>query len=142
MKVALISCGKAKREGSWPAKDLYTSSRFRKCIKLAERDFDAYFILSALHGLVRPETKIENYNVTMKDLSKEDALNWAWKVTGEINKQVPKSAELHLFAGKAYFNGLGQGLEAYSLHYPLLGMKPGFVLQYLNDQLYKNSALC
>ena len=135
MKVALISCGKKKANKACQAKDLYISPRFKKAVELAKKAYDAYFILSALHGLVPPDVVLEPYNLTLNDFNRDDATNWAWRVTGQINEQVPGGAQLHFLCGKAYFAGLGRGLEAYSLHYPLKGMKPGFVLQWLNKQL-------
>lgn len=71
MKVALVGCGKSKLEHEAPARDLYTGSLFRAARGWAERNADAWFILSAKHGLVHPDTVIAPYDVTLPDLPKE-----------------------------------------------------------------------
>src|SRR5690606_13413659 len=52
--IALVSCVSSKEPHAAPARDLYTSALFRKARAYAERNADAWYILSAKYGLVDP----------------------------------------------------------------------------------------
>ena len=54
MRVALVSCVKSRRPEPAPARDLHTSPLFRAMRRYAESHADAWYILSAKHGLVEP----------------------------------------------------------------------------------------
>jgi hypothetical protein len=66
-RVLLVSCGKAKVEQPSAARDLYTSPRFRKARAYAEANEDAWFILSAEHGLVAPDEWLGPYERYLPD---------------------------------------------------------------------------
>jgi hypothetical protein len=51
-RVALVSCVKAKRTSAAPASDLYTSQLFRALRGYAIGHADAWYVLSAEHGLL------------------------------------------------------------------------------------------
>ena len=55
-----------------PAKELYTGQLFQASRRWAERHADAYFIASAKHLVIEPDTVIEPYDLAMTDLSAED----------------------------------------------------------------------
>ncbi len=70
----VISCGKAKvwdrdpDRRSVPARDAYTGSLFRLCRRYAESQApEAWVILSAKYGLLRPNELIDDYDVTITD---------------------------------------------------------------------------
>src|SRR3546814_2674569 len=48
-----------------PARDLYASPWFQKARAYVERQGGAWFILSAKHGLIAPETVIARYDETL-----------------------------------------------------------------------------
>ena len=52
--IALVGCGRAKRDVPAPASDLYTSRGFRLRAAYAEQEADQWFVLSAEYGLVGP----------------------------------------------------------------------------------------
>ena len=52
--IALVACVKTKAETPRPARDLYVSDLFRKASAYAEKTADAWYILSAKYGHVRP----------------------------------------------------------------------------------------
>ena len=57
-KIALVACVSRKTPGPLPAQDLYVSDWFRKASAYARRVADEWYILSAKHGLVSPDTVI------------------------------------------------------------------------------------
>ena len=75
--VALVSCVKQKRSSPCAGQDMYTSPLFRKARAYAESVADAWFILSAKYGLLRPATCIEPYEQTLKEASASQRRAWA-----------------------------------------------------------------
>ena len=84
----VISCGKAKiwdrhtNRKSVPARDAYTGSLFRLCRRYAESQApEAWVILSAKYGLLRPDELIDDYDVTITDLDaiSVDTLSNQWR---------------------------------------------------------------
>lgn len=55
-----------------PARELYTGQLFQVSRRWAEQNADAYFIASAKHLLIEPDTEIEPYEQKLTDLSAED----------------------------------------------------------------------
>jgi hypothetical protein len=63
MRVTLIQCTDSKHDEPSKAKNLYTeSSYFRAMRSWAKARGNGWYILSAKHGLLPPERKIEPYN--------------------------------------------------------------------------------
>lgn len=64
--IVVIPCCGPKLSYPAPARDIYTGTMFRKALALADRcDADLY-IFSAKYGLLRPDTVIAPYNLTME----------------------------------------------------------------------------
>src|SRR3546814_2942975 len=63
--VFLVACVAAKLDRPAPARDLYASPWFQKARAYVERQGGAWFILSAKHGLIAPETVIARYDETL-----------------------------------------------------------------------------
>ena len=59
--IAVISCGARKAKTPQPAKDLYIGAYFKKARGAAEALGCPWVIMSALHGLVRPDTVLDPY---------------------------------------------------------------------------------
>jgi hypothetical protein len=66
-RVALVSCVKSKRSAPTPACDLYTSPLFRHLRGYAEANADTWYILSAGHGLLRPDQVVAPYERTLNN---------------------------------------------------------------------------
>jgi len=66
--VALVGCGKAKRDFRSKARNLYTSNYAKKKRDFAEVAADDWLILSAKYGLVDPDRRIPPYDVTATDV--------------------------------------------------------------------------
>jgi len=67
--VYLVSCVSKKKQVSLPAKDLYDSDWFRKARAYVEAEVGCWFVLSAKYHLLDPETIIEPYEKTLKNMS-------------------------------------------------------------------------
>ena len=68
--IVLVSCAAQKQETPMRAADLYTSPLFRRAREYAEAHGGAWFILSALHGLLDPERTTAPYEFTLKECSR------------------------------------------------------------------------
>ena len=75
-RIGLVSCGKRKQSTSAPARDLYTSALFRESRAWAEVNCDAWYILSAQHGLLNPATHTAPYERTLNTLTALERLRW------------------------------------------------------------------
>lgn len=74
--VVLIGCGAAKRkEGAWPAVDLYVGSLYRAHLRiLRAAGLEPTHVLSALHGAIRAREVIRRYECRLGDAPPERAL--------------------------------------------------------------------
>ncbi len=62
VRIALVSCSAQKLDRKAPARDLYCSPLFKLARRYAELTCDAWFILSAKHGVVDPARILEPYD--------------------------------------------------------------------------------
>ena len=76
MTLHLIACCSAKLAHAAPARDLYTSDLFRKSVAYVEARGEPWAVLSALHGVVAPDTMLEPYNVTLLSMTREQRAVW------------------------------------------------------------------
>lgn len=111
----LVGCVKRKRCFAAPAKELYKSNLWNYRRAYAERAGCAWYILSAKHGLLAPETVIEPYDLALSWLAAPERREWSRQVLADLAVAVPtlrgRIVEIH--AGKDYAeNGLTDGLEA------------------------------
>jgi hypothetical protein len=74
--VALIACSKMKVEDQVAAEDLYSSPLFRMSRSYAERNAHRWFILSAKHGLLHPETITSPYDTTLNGMALAGRREW------------------------------------------------------------------
>lgn len=122
--VVLIGCSATKLERAAPARDLYTGRVFRESVKYAEAIGARWFVLSALHGVVAPETVIEPYDVTLTKLSKGERLSWAGMVAEQLDA-LGAPSRITVLAGAEYV----AGCERYGRHRtfdaPLAGLGNG-----------------
>jgi hypothetical protein len=63
--VGLVGCASQKLQRPAPARELYVSPLFKKASAYAEATCDRWYVLSALHGLVHPDTVLEPYDVRL-----------------------------------------------------------------------------
>lgn len=128
-RILLVSCGKAKLSKPAAAKDLYGSPRFRKARAYAEQVGDAWFILSAEHGLVAPDEWLAPYERYLPDTPREYRRAWGeWVVArlalleGRLDRSV---VEMH--AAEAYVQPIASSLERLGarIERPLQGVTAG-----------------
>jgi len=98
----LVSCVAAKLAQAAPAGELYRSAWFRKARGFALRSGGSWFILSALHGLVHPDTVIAPYDRTLNTMSAPEREAWARRVLAQIAEAIPPDEPIALLAGARY----------------------------------------
>jgi len=131
--VALVSCAKAKRTSAAPAGDLYTSQLFRGLRAYAVAHADAWYVLSAEHGLLRPDQVVAPYERTLNTMPKRDRVAWAERVQRQLLDALPPGAEVILLAGTRYREALVPFLRSrgFAVTVPLEGLGIGRQLQKL-----------
>jgi len=134
LKIGIISCVSKKLEGSHQAKDMYRSSWFLKAKNYVETNFKHWFILSAKHGLLSPDTVIESYNIFLKETNRDYKYTWGNRVTTQILAGVPNGSELHLLAGSCYRKPIEALSDKYTIVVPMRGMGIGEQLQWLKNK--------
>lgn len=114
MKIGLVGCVKTKRATGAPARDLYTSTLFTGRRRYVEESSDRWFVLSALHGLVRDDEWLEPYDETLNDQSAESKRRWAEKVLADLDALGLdfRATTFEIHAGNEYRSfGLVDGLR-------------------------------
>ena len=105
-RIVLIQCTKTKREERAAARDLYDESAyFRDYRDYAETFGDEWYILSAKHGLLHPETEIAPYDE--RGLSEGQAVEIAESLAGRVGP----NTTIELLAGMDYTDPLVPELE-------------------------------
>src|SRR5690606_27078850 len=85
--LVLIGCVKTKREGRYPAKDLFISPLFIGRRARAEALGAPWFILSAKFGLLAPEHEVETYDVSLNNASTAERRTWSARVLDKLQEQ-------------------------------------------------------
>ena len=104
MNLILIGCVKSKHNHTSAAKELYKSPLWRCRRAYAERSGYPWFILSAKHGLLAPETEIRPYDVALSDLSASKCRAWSQCVLDALKTELTslKGTVIDIHAGKRY----------------------------------------
>lgn len=114
-RIGLVGCVKSKLDHAATAADLYVSPLFRGRRAHVESTCDRWFILSALHGLVRPDAILEPYDVALKSASRQERRVWAANVLSQLDAELGSCSghtfEVHAGANYADY-GLVTGLRA------------------------------
>jgi hypothetical protein len=139
VRVALVSCVKAKRTSAAPAGDLYTSQLFRALRAYAVTHADAWYVLSAEHGLLRPDQVVAPYQRTLKAMPKRERIAWATGVQQQLLAVLPTGAEVILLAGVRYREGLVPFLRThgFAVTVPLERLGIGKQLQKLKQSVVR-----
>lgn len=135
-RVGLVACAAAKLELPAPARALYVSQLFRKASALAEATCDRWYILSAKHGLVHPDTVVAPYDVRLGRNPRTPANQaWADMVRGQLATELAgvPSVVLVALAGESYRAALHPGQWPYEI--PMAGLGIGQQLGYLTTAL-------
>lgn len=84
--IALIGCVKTKLDHPAAARDLYVSPLFTRRRAYAERHARRYYILSAEHGLVPPETLLAPYDTALAEQSNDYQRAWGQWVAAKLKR--------------------------------------------------------
>lgn len=137
--LTLVSCCGPKIDCIAPARELYRSTMFQKSARWAERNGDNWLVLSARHGLVRPEEMLEPYDQTLKAMTKAQRDAWASHVASQLRAWAAgrnvTSLHVTLLAGPAYATWIPLALDLARVVQPLEGMPIGYRLKWLTEQL-------
>lgn len=136
MHLVLVACVSMKRADPdpCPAQDLYCSPWFKAARAVAERDGDAWAILSAKHGLVDPHTLIAPYNQTLAALHPILRTQWHTRVWEALAPRVTREDTVTILAGLSYSEVIAWHLRCAGvvIHRPLYGLGLGQQLRLLN----------
>lgn len=152
-RVALVGCGKAKLDHEAPARELYTSNLFRLSVAWAERHCDAWYVVSALHGLVEPDELLRPYDFSLADMRVGELEAWTRRVLMRLSDR-ERAADVVLLAGGRY--GALAGHLRWSMHpavdfcrgtvasveEPLTGLGIGQRLGWLKRQVSEQAVGC
>ncbi|HET6311145.1 MAG TPA: hypothetical protein VFH00_09110 [Candidatus Nitrosotalea sp.] len=103
-RIGLVGCVKSKLDKPISARDLYTSPLFRGRRKYVERTCDRWFVLSAKHGLVDPDTVLEPYDQTLKNSGRAERRRWGAEVLYALKLELGafSSTVFEIHAGDDY----------------------------------------
>jgi hypothetical protein len=135
--VALVSCVKKKAPGPRAARDLYVSPLFRGMRAYAETHAEQWYILSAEHGLLRPDVIVAPYERTLLHMRAPERREWAGRVIRSLEPLIGANDEVIVLAGARYREHLLPWLEQRHIHFsiPLAGLRLGQQLQWLRRQV-------
>ena len=139
--IYLVACVSRKGAKPAPAELLYLSDWFAKASQFARIHGDRWFILSAKHGLLAPDTVIAPYDKTLaKGMTRAEREAWAQGVYHEIVDCTSTDDKLVFLAGQKYREHLIPRLQAqgYTVDVPMEGLGIGEQLAWLKAKL--NSA--
>jgi len=129
--IGLVSCGKTKLPYAAPARDLYTGQLFRAARAYVEARGWQWWILSAKHGLLHPETIITPYDVTLTTMKHEQRRAWAERVLKQIAREVPPDARVVILAGIRYHEFLSPLRQSHIVEVPVIGLGLGRQIAWL-----------
>ncbi|MBA4189527.1 MAG: hypothetical protein C0467_16185 [Planctomycetaceae bacterium] len=135
-RIVLVSCVKTKQKCPAPARELYTSPLFKGMRQYAERVGDAWYVLSAQYGVLRPDELVAPYERTLKAMPKKERIEWGQQVQLKLLELLPPDSEVIILAGEAYRENIVGFLEehGFTVSVPMFGLKFGPQLRWLKDQ--------
>lgn len=146
-RLCIIPCGAKKiwdtaaaPSGPCPAKRAYISPFHRKCQAYADRFFDHWAILSAKHGFLLPDDRLdENYNVAFG--SGHPAIISLHELKRQVSeKRLDRFEEVVVLGGKKFTGIVPEVFPGETrIYFPLVGSRGiGDMLQKLNRALERN----
>jgi hypothetical protein len=129
----LVACVSKKRAEPCPARELYCSAWFRAARRYVEATKNPWFILSARHGLVRPDARIAPYEASLTGLIAPQRWQWTENVVADIMLAVRAGDRVDILAGERYREFLVPALSARRINVavPLKGLGIGQQLRWL-----------
>ena len=138
-RIVLLSCTKAKLDKPSPAQELYSPSpMFQKTKAYGESlKPDKTFILSAKHHLTPMDKQLEPYDLTLKNMKKDEKEQWGETVISQMNDRgiKPESDTFIFLAGSEYIKPLKDHIPEENIENPMQGKRMGERLSWLNKQV-------
>ncbi|GAB3171877.1 hypothetical protein GCM10027259_07710 [Micromonospora palomenae] len=136
--IALIGCVKTKLDHPAPARDLYVSPLFIRRRAYVERQARRYYILSAEHGLVLPETVLAPYDTALAEQSKDYRRAWGQWVAAKLMRAEGQVRDrvIEIHAGDEYAQAIAPLLTeaGAAVRRPLAGLPFGEQLAWYGRQ--------
>lgn len=130
----LVSCVSSKLDRPAPARDLYVSDLFKKVRAYVEKAGQQWFVLSADHGLVHPDTVLAPYEKTLNRMPIAERRAWATRVLTALEPQLPDTDRVVFMAGERYREFLMEPLRLrVQVEVPMAGLTIGRQLQWLSQ---------
>lgn len=139
----LVGCGGAKLSHPAPARDLYTSTLFRKSRAWAETNGERWYIASAKHGLVRPDWEIAPYDIRLGTGRGAPAIHdWTRTLVADLMAELGalmllrQPVTVAILAGRTYVEPIRLYLKGsrITVHDPLQGLGIGQRLAWLSRE--------
>jgi len=138
-RIVLLSYTKAKLDKPAPAQELYSPSpMFQKTKAYGESlKPDKTFILSAKHHLTPMDKQLEPYDLTLKNMKKDEKEQWGETVISQMNDRgiKPESDTFIFLAGSEYIKPLKDHIPEENIENPMQGKRMGERLSWLNKQV-------
>jgi len=136
-RVFLVACVSRKKTTPAPARDLYQSPWFLKAKSYVEAQGVPWFILSAKHGLVEPDTELEPYNQTLSTAGVEVRRQWTAGVLEDLKTRLDGPHTIFFLAGRKYRQFLQESLLAmgHDVQVPMNSMGIGHQLAWLTKEV-------
>ena len=158
IRIGLVSCSSMKLPHAAPVRELYCSPLFKAATRYSITHCDWTYVLSAMHGIVTLDQRLEPYNVSLcggraghKRLPKADRVEWGYRVVGQLETLHPERGALVMLAGREYIDPILRALltqeyaedskaietrapqwpHRWSMEQPLAGMQIGQRLSFL-----------
>lgn len=135
--VILVACGRKKKLRESEAQYLYVSPFFRKSRDYAISSGHPWYILSAKHGLLFPDSIVHPYDLSLKCFNEAQRKTWTKSVLKSLSRIVKQGDTVTFLAGLAYRRNLVPALQerGYSIYTPLANMSIGKQMKWLGDKV-------
>lgn len=134
--LVLVSCVSQKLTRPAPAQLLYRSEWFLKVRKVVESQKADWLILSALHGVIAPDTEIAPYEKTLNTAGVIERRAWAENTLRQLGPHLIGRRRVVIFAGQRYREFLVPALhdDGYEVDVPMANLRIGEQLAWLTSR--------
>lgn len=134
LMIVIAQCTDKKRSGEHPAKELYMASDlFKAQRRYAEAYADGWYILSAKHGLIKPNRVVSDYDVHIGEQADE---RWVEQVSDTVARISKHNDRVEVIAGEKYAERVVPWLEEHDIGYskPFDGERYAVRIQHMTEE--------
>lgn len=134
--IYIVQCVKTMSGRRGAAKDMYASPYFKKCRRHVEERGGLWFILSAKHHLLEPDTPISPYQKALDDMSLSELREWGREAVRQMKERLPTAERVVFLCGAKYECEVLDWLQSRypEVEAPLQGKRIGERMQWLDRQ--------